>query len=228
MGDRFGITYVQRAGVIGFTFCSLLCAISKFISYKITPWKYGGFYVLVVARFFQGIFGALNNANCMALCGTLVAKEDIAKAIGYQMMVGSIAGFCAPLIAGFLIDYLDWNYCYFINVAIGILAASLSFVFLPKMPTFKEAKVDWQGIIMVLVGLAVLVFGLTMAPPKMHAQVVALVCIPCGFVLVGLFVVWELWHPFSILPRVLLTNVKLMFAMVAELLFYTLSMSLTF
>lgn len=35
-----------------FTIFSILCGVSKFIPASITPWPYGGFYVLIVARFF--------------------------------------------------------------------------------------------------------------------------------------------------------------------------------
>lgn len=52
IGDRYGLTHVFWAAMIAFTIFSILCGVSKFIPASICPWPYGGFYVLIVARFF--------------------------------------------------------------------------------------------------------------------------------------------------------------------------------
>ena len=52
IGDRYGVTLVNRYGIVGFVIFSIMCGCSKYIKYTMTPWPYGGFFVLVASRFF--------------------------------------------------------------------------------------------------------------------------------------------------------------------------------
>lgn len=72
IGDRYGITTVNKFGVAGFILFSALCGASKYITKDMTPWPYGGFYVLLFARLMQGVFAAFLMSNSISLCGILV------------------------------------------------------------------------------------------------------------------------------------------------------------
>ena len=71
-GDRFGVTNVIRLATLCFVVFSVLCGISHYITYDQTKWTYGGFYILLAARFFQGASGAFCQANTIAASAILV------------------------------------------------------------------------------------------------------------------------------------------------------------
>ena len=50
LGERFGLIKMNRIGISGFTLMSVLCGLSRMISYQKTGIKYGGFYFLLAFR----------------------------------------------------------------------------------------------------------------------------------------------------------------------------------
>lgn len=217
IGDRFGVTVVHRIGVFGFVIFSALCGLSRYIDASTTPWEYGGFYVLIVARFFQGIFAAFNLANTMSLCGTLVVQEDVTSAMSMNSMAFAAATALGPPLGGFLGEYAGWEYCFFINIVIGGISIVFCWIFLPKTPKFKEAKLDLWGGLLILLGLVLLILGFTYLPPDRENLTLGVVAALAGIACLVWFVFWELRHPFAILPRGILTNQKIMYSLLAGL-----------
>jgi len=217
IGDRFGVTLVHRIGVFGFVIFSALCGVSRYIDAKDTPWEYGGFYVLVVSRFFQGIFAAFNLANTMSLCGTLVAQEDVQASMAMNSMAFAAATALGPPLGGFLGEYAGWEYCFFINIVIGAISIIFCWIYLPKTPKFKEAKIDIWGGCLILLGLILLILGFTFLPPDRNNLTLGIVAALIGLGFLVWFVFWELRHPFAILPRGILTNDKIVYSLLAGL-----------
>ncbi|CAL6081259.1 Multidrug_MFS transporter [Hexamita inflata] len=115
ISDRIGVTLANRIGVVGFVIFSTLCGASRFISYKNT-WQYGGFYVLLAARLMQGVFGAVNMATTMTLCGILVEQKDIPRSLANNSLAFAVATALGPVVGGVITQYLGWEYCFFINI----------------------------------------------------------------------------------------------------------------
>jgi len=52
-----------------------------------------------------------------------------------------------PLLGGYLVDYFSWQWCFFVNIPVGLLASWAAFTFIrePKVVN-KVKKIDWAGI----------------------------------------------------------------------------------
>jgi MFS family permease len=64
-----------------------------------------------------------------------------------------------PLAGGLLVDGLGWEWIFFINVPVGIVAFVMAWIFVPNLPTHAH-RFDIPGVILSAVGLFLIVFGL--------------------------------------------------------------------
>ena len=82
--------------------------------------------ILVVARFVQGIGGAMTSAVVLGMIVTMFTDpRDQAKAIGVYGFVASAGGSVGLLAGGVLTQSINWHWIFFINVPIGIATAFL-------------------------------------------------------------------------------------------------------
>lgn len=131
--------------IILFTFCSLMCG------------QAGNIWTLVLFRFFQGIGGGALLSVSQAVVFELFPKEKqgIAGALfGVGVFVGPTIG---PTLGGFITENYSWPWIFYINLPIGIAAAT-SCYFLLTEPAIKPAvkKIDWAGIALLAVGVSTL------------------------------------------------------------------------
>src|SRR5438477_7347709 len=115
VGDLVGRKKVFLAGLAIFTAASVVCGLSF-----AQP-------VLVVARFIQGIGGAVSSAVILAMIVTMFPEPlERAKAFGIFSFVAS-AGAAVGLIAGGLITQaVSWHWIFFVNLPIGVATAIVS------------------------------------------------------------------------------------------------------
>lgn len=91
-----------------------------------------------------------------------------------------------------------------------------------------EPKIDIFGGFLCLIGIFFIVLGLTLLPPDKNLVVAASLLIVCGFLIMVVFVFWELHHPFALLPKIMLKNSKLVYALLSGLFNFSLSTPITF
>ncbi|TNJ26660.1 Multidrug MFS transporter [Giardia muris] len=228
LGDRYGVTVVHRWGVAGFVLFSTLCGLARHIPASSVPWAYGGFYILVGSRFFQGLTAAFLMSNSMSLCSILVEQKDIPTAMAMNSMAFAAATALGPPLGGVLGQFAGWDFCFYINIVIGIVSIAFCWVYLPKVPRFREEKFDYVGALTILASLILLVLGLTFIPPARGFIALGISLCICGIGGIVGFVFWELQHPFAILPRSILTNKKIMYSLVAGLWNFALIVTVSF
>ena len=77
--------------------------------------------MLVVARFVQGVGGAMTSAVVLGMIVTMFPEpREQAKAIGVYGFVASAGGSVGLLAGGVLTQAINWHWIFFINVPIGI------------------------------------------------------------------------------------------------------------
>ena len=106
----FGRKNIYIFGVLGFTIFSSLCGLSPTIEY------------LLLFRSFQGFFGAGLVALSQAIVVDIFNTKNRSKAISawtFGLLLGPVIG---PLLGGYLIEYLNWRWIFFINLPIGLFA----------------------------------------------------------------------------------------------------------
>jgi EmrB/QacA subfamily drug resistance transporter len=114
-GDLIGRRSVFLAGVALFTSASLACGLA------------GSQWLLIAARFVQGVGGAMTSAVILGMIVTMFPEpREQAKAIGVYAFVASAGGSVGLVAGGVLTQALDWHWIFFINVPIGIATIALA------------------------------------------------------------------------------------------------------
>jgi EmrB/QacA subfamily drug resistance transporter len=114
-GDLIGRKTVFMAGLVLFTVASLLCGAAQSQE------------MLVVARFIQGIGGAMTSAVVLGMIVTMFPEpRDQAKAIGVYGFVASAGGTIGLLAGGILTQAINWHWIFFINIPIGLATGALA------------------------------------------------------------------------------------------------------
>jgi len=149
LSNLFGRKVYFTASVILFTFSSLMCGLSASL------------WTLILWRFVQGLGGGGLLSTSQSIMGDAFPPKEIATAtaiFGVGMMVGPAVG---PVMGGYITDNWSWHWIFFINVPIGIVAAFLSWTFVPDLAeAVKPKKIDWWGIIFLIIGLCSLQYFL--------------------------------------------------------------------
>ena len=114
-GDLLGRKRVFLAGLALFTVASLLCGAAQ---------SQG---MLVVARFVQGVGGAMTSAVVLGMIVTMFPEpREQAKAIGVYGFVASAGGSVGLLAGGVLTQSINWHWIFFVNVPIAIVTGLLA------------------------------------------------------------------------------------------------------
>jgi EmrB/QacA subfamily drug resistance transporter len=113
LGDLVGRRDVFLAGLALFTAASLVCGLAT---------SQG---MLIVARFAQGVGGALTSAVILGMIVTMFpGHREQAKAIGVFAFVASAGAAVGLLAGGVLTQVLNWHWIFFVNLPIGLVTAT--------------------------------------------------------------------------------------------------------
>jgi EmrB/QacA subfamily drug resistance transporter len=151
IADRYGARDVFRAAIIAFTLGSILCAQSNSLVF------------LVVARFLQGIGGAMMMPVGRLVLLRSVEKRNMIAASSWVLVPALMAPIVGPPFGGFIVTYLNWRWIFYINVPIGILGVFLVSLYIPEIPGDGPKPFDLSGMALSGLSLGLLLFGFEMA-----------------------------------------------------------------
>lgn len=148
LGDRYGHRRIFSIGIAVFTLGSAFCGLALSGN------------ILIAARIFQGIGGALMVPGSLTLIRTNFPDKEQGKAIGYWAgLSGGIAAL-GPYLGGLIVTSFDWRWIFLINVPIGIAAYLLTERVVPADETNRDHAIDWWGTVSIVIALAGLCIGL--------------------------------------------------------------------
>src|SRR3954463_5101729 len=147
-GDLLGQRRVFLSGLTLFTAASVLCAVS--VSQE----------MLVIARFVQGVGGALTSAVILGMIVTMFSEpREQAKALGVYGFVASAGGSIGLLAGGVLTDAISWHWIFLINLPIGIVTGLLAVrLIAPRAGIGLAAGADLPGAVLMTGGLMLFVY----------------------------------------------------------------------
>ncbi|HEY5816667.1 MAG TPA: MFS transporter [Solirubrobacterales bacterium] len=148
LGDRLGRRRVFSLGFAVFTFASFLCGIS------------GDPTLLNLARGLQGIGGAAMFATSLALIGQEFHGRDRATAFGVWGATVGGAVAIGPLVGGLITEHFGWEWIFFVNIPIGVVAILLTEARLANVAAQDPQRIDLPGLFSFSGGLFLLIFGL--------------------------------------------------------------------
>ena len=152
LGDIAGRRRLLLAGILLFTFASVLCGVAPAL------------WLLIAARAAQGVGAAIMMALTMAFVGDTVPKERTGTAMGLLGTMSAIGTALGPSLGGVMISGLGWQAIFLINVPLGILTFVLAHRYLPvdrPRPKIDRAAFDKMGTLLLALTLAAYALAMT-------------------------------------------------------------------
>lgn len=147
LGDRFGPKPVFVWGLVVFTLASAACGLAPSIGW------------LIAARAVQGVGGAMMTPQTMAMITRVFPPRSRGAALGVWGSVAGVATITGPLLGGLLVESAGWEWIFYVNVPVGVVALWLSLRWLPRLETHSRTF-DVLGMVLSVVGMFLLVFGI--------------------------------------------------------------------
>ena len=146
----FGRRNYLAGSIAVFVLASFLCGISHSLI-ELTLW-----------RILQGAGGAALLSTAQATIRQIFPKGEQALVQTVFLLGIIVAPTLGPTLGGWITDNYTWNWCFFINVPIGIGAFFMVSNFLQDPPGTNAAKprADWPGIALLALGLGSLQYVL--------------------------------------------------------------------
>ncbi len=187
LGDRFGRRNLYALGLGLFAAASAACALAPNVGW------------LIGARAVQGAGSALLMPLGLALLSAAFPPERRGAAIGMFGAVTGVAVALGPLVGGAVVEGLAWQWIFWVNVPIGLLAVPL--VMTRMRESFgPDTALDIRGLALVTGGALGIVWGLVRANTAGWASPEVVASLVAGALLVAAFVGWEVRAPQPMLP----------------------------
>jgi len=118
--------------------------------------------LMIAMRALQGVGAAMFNPAAIALIAVLFAPGDRPLAYGINGMAGSVGVGLGYLLGGACAQYVGWRWAFYVNLPICLVAIVGAHRFVPPDATpAKRGPLDVFGAAQSLVGLSLLIFGLS-------------------------------------------------------------------
>ncbi|WP_370247875.1 DHA2 family efflux MFS transporter permease subunit [Nocardioides sp.] len=177
LGDRFGPKRLYLAGLVVFTLASLACGLTSTVE------------GLIVARIVQGLGASMITPQTMAIITRIFPAQRRGKAMALWGATAGVATLVGPILGGVLVDVAGWEWIFFINVPVGLVAFVMAMRLVPTLAT-NQHRFDWLGVALSGVGMFLLVFGIQEGE-QLDWNGVVWSLIVAGLVVFALFVVWQ-------------------------------------
>ncbi|MDB4889626.1 MAG: major facilitator superfamily 1 [Gemmatimonadetes bacterium] len=189
LGDRHGRSRVFTLGALGFATASVACAFAPTAI------------VLVACRLAQGVAGALLVPNSLSMLEAAFEGEDRGAAIGQWAAWSAVSTSIGPLAGGWLVDSFSWRWVFAAVAPFGLGAALIAHrSVVDGASNAGSAKQDVIGPILITLGLAGLIGGLTAGPDSGFTSPLVLTALIGGIALIVAFLLVERRSASPLLP----------------------------
>ena len=149
LATRFGIKRVYLLSLALFTLGSALCGLAWNID------------ILILFRVLQGASGAALFPLSLSLIFGVFPEDQRGLANGVFGIPVLVAPALGPAIGGYLAEYVDWRWIFYVNVPIGIVGIVICWRMLHESELQPTLPFDLRGFLLVASGLGLLLFGLS-------------------------------------------------------------------
>ena len=187
LGDRYGRRRLYAVGLGLFAIASAACALAPDVGW------------LIAARAVQGAGAALLMPLGLALLSAAFPPEKRGAAIGIFSAITGVAVASGPLVGGAVVEGISWEWIFWVNVPIGLLAIPL--VLTRMRESFgPDTSLDIRGLALVTGGVLGVVWGLVRGNQASWGSPEVVGSLAAGALLIAAFVAWELRAREPMLP----------------------------
>ncbi|WP_216896298.1 MDR family MFS transporter [Nocardia alni] len=194
-GDMFGRRWLFLFAIAVFTAASIGAALST------------GFWEFVVFRGLQGVGGGGLMILAQAIIADIVPAKDRGKYMAPMGAIFGVTSVAGPLLGGLFADHLGWQWCFWINVPVGLIALGIASRYL-TIPTHRPAtRPDYLGALLMSAGTTLLILITDWGGKQYAWGSAAILSMVAAFVIVvALFVAVEARAQEPMLPLWLFRN----------------------
>ena len=134
ISDIHGRRFTLRIAISLYMAGSLVCALAPNMA------------VLILGRMLHGFGGGGLSAMAMVILGDLAAPKDRGRYYTYFSFTYMSAGASGPLLGGLFAQYLHWSAIFWLNIAMGIAASTITVSLLRYLPRHERRhQLDFIG-----------------------------------------------------------------------------------
>jgi EmrB/QacA subfamily drug resistance transporter len=183
LSDLYGRRQIYLIGIAIFLIGSLLSGAS------------GSMLQLILWRALQGLGAGCIIPLSMTIVGELYTLTERPRTQALFSGVWGVASIAGPLVGGYVTDYLNWRWVFFLNLPFGLLAAAVLASAYPASRRVSTVQVDWLGAGLLFTGISALLIALGDETPGG-----VWVWVAATLVLLGGFIAVERRTPEPIMP----------------------------
>ena len=133
-GDVLGRRNLFLVAIALFTLASVGCALAT------------DFWGFVIFRAIQGLGGGGLMILSQAIIADIVPAKDRGKYMGPLGAIFGLSAVAGPLLGGFFVDHMTWEWAFYINIPIGIAAFAIAWFTLTLPNKKAEKRIDILGV----------------------------------------------------------------------------------
>jgi len=149
LADRHGARRVFITAIAVFTMASVWCGAANSLA------------ELVAARSAQGAGGAMMVPVARLIILRSVPKNQLVAAMAYLTVPALVGPLVGPPLGGFITNFYDWRWIFWINVPVGMLGIVLAYLHVPDTRAERSPPLDATGFALSGLALVTLMGGLT-------------------------------------------------------------------
>jgi len=189
ISDLYGRKLLFQIAIVTFVVGSLLAGFSQNI------------YQLIGFRAVQGLGGGGLMSLALAVIGDVIPPRERGRYQGYFAAVFGTSSVIGPVLGGFFADGPGWQWIFFMNVPIGLVALVVTSSALKMQHVRREHTIDYLGAAVVVSSVtSILLYTAWAGPQHGWTSVGSLALLGAGLLLAVLFVLVELRAVEPILP----------------------------
>ena len=148
LADLFGRKPILFIGLTIFLVGSILCGFAVSMEQ------------LIVFRLIQGLGAGAVMPIATTIVGDIYTTEERAKVQGYLSSVWGVSAVLGPVIGGGIVYYFSWEYIFWVNIPLGVLAMIGIGLFLHEPEREKNVTIDYKGAALLTISLSAILFWL--------------------------------------------------------------------
>ena len=180
LGEKFSYKRTYLISIIGFTLCSLFCALS---------WNVQS---LITFRILQGAFNGLAIPSTMSIIYQVIPRKKQAFSISLWSLSAMLAPAVGPTLSGWIIQYFNWKAIFIINIPIGIIAALLVIKAAPYYKLNPPESFDLFGFATCLISSILLLTAFSEAAQWGWTSYETILFLAVGIIILAIFIFREL------------------------------------
>ncbi len=175
LADVHGRKPIFLIGVALFVGGSMLCGISS------------SMLQLIVFRAIQGLGAGAVQPIAFTIVGDIFEPRQRARMQGVFSSVWGVSAIVGPALGGLITGTVGWRWVFYINVPVGLVAATLIATFLHERVERREHRLDWVGALTLTGGVALALLAVSeagnagLASPLVAGPALGAVALLAGF-----------------------------------------------